>query len=327
MFFVALTPLLPEYADKYDLSKAGAGVLAAAALARASGRAPERGCDLALRRSPDHDHRARGQAVTTFMFATGESIWVLDASRFVQGFGSAPRLDRGLSWLVSETPARRADDRHGHGDGDRRRPLRPSPGRRRLGRRRGGRVRRRRPARDHTCALGADDARAAADPAAAPQLPARSAAEPPDRPRNLVRRPPGSLLRNARGACAAPTRRSRLERGRDRDLCGSGPPRSRPRPTRSSAGPTSVGFRRCGCRCSPGHGGGAPALAEPAAALAALVVLAGTAFGSFWTPAMSLLTDEAERRGLEYAYAFALINLAWARDGARISSGGARSPR
>jgi hypothetical protein len=27
---------------------------------------------------------------------------------------------------------------------------------------------------------------------------------------------------------------------------------------------------------------------------------------------MSLLTDEAEHRGLEYAYMFALINLAWA---------------
>ena len=30
MFFAALTPLLPEFADRYDLSKAGAGVLAGA---------------------------------------------------------------------------------------------------------------------------------------------------------------------------------------------------------------------------------------------------------------------------------------------------------
>jgi hypothetical protein len=27
MFFAALTPLLPDYVDRYDLSKAGAGVL------------------------------------------------------------------------------------------------------------------------------------------------------------------------------------------------------------------------------------------------------------------------------------------------------------
>ena len=46
--------------------------------------------------------------------------------------------------------------------------------------------------------------------------------------------------------------------------------------------------------------------------LAFLVVCAGFAFGSFWTPAMSLVTDAAEQSGLEYGYAFALVNLAWA---------------
>jgi MFS family permease len=46
--------------------------------------------------------------------------------------------------------------------------------------------------------------------------------------------------------------------------------------------------------------------------LALLVVCAGFAFGSFWTPAMSLVTDAAETRGLDYGYAFALVNLAWA---------------
>ena len=46
--------------------------------------------------------------------------------------------------------------------------------------------------------------------------------------------------------------------------------------------------------------------------LAFLVVCAGFAFASFWTPAMSLVTDAAEASGLEYGYAFALINIAWA---------------
>src|SRR5205823_13097058 len=46
--------------------------------------------------------------------------------------------------------------------------------------------------------------------------------------------------------------------------------------------------------------------------LAALVVAAGFAFGSFWTPAMSMITDEAELHGLDYGYAFALVNIAWA---------------
>jgi predicted MFS family arabinose efflux permease len=46
--------------------------------------------------------------------------------------------------------------------------------------------------------------------------------------------------------------------------------------------------------------------------LAALVVCAGLAFGTFYTPAMTLLTHAAEARKLDYGYAFALINVAWA---------------
>ncbi|HEY8406640.1 MAG TPA: MFS transporter, partial [Gaiellaceae bacterium] len=61
---------------------------------------------------------------------------------------------------------------------------------------------------------------------------------------------------------------------------------------------------------------------ERAAVLAVLVVLASMTFGSFWTPAMALLSDEAEARGLEYAYVFALINVAWAPGQALGSVGG-----
>jgi predicted MFS family arabinose efflux permease len=56
--------------------------------------------------------------------------------------------------------------------------------------------------------------------------------------------------------------------------------------------------------------------------LALLVILAGMAFGIFWTPAMSHLTDLAEHRGLDYAYGFALVNLAWAPGQALGASGG-----
>jgi MFS family permease len=68
----------------------------------------------------------------------------------------------------------------------------------------------------------------------------------------------------------------------------------------------------------------AAALPWPATAalLAALVVAAGLTFGSFWTPAMALLSDEAESRGLDYAYAFALINVAWAPGQALGAVGG-----
>jgi MFS family permease len=46
--------------------------------------------------------------------------------------------------------------------------------------------------------------------------------------------------------------------------------------------------------------------------LAFLVVAAGVAFGTFFTPGMTLLTNEAEEHGLDYGYAFALVTLAWA---------------
>jgi MFS family permease len=49
-----------------------------------------------------------------------------------------------------------------------------------------------------------------------------------------------------------------------------------------------------------------------ALALAPLVVCAGVAFGTFFTPGMTLLSNLAETRGLHYGYAAALINLAWA---------------
>jgi hypothetical protein len=41
-------------------------------------------------------------------------------------------------------------------------------------------------------------------------------------------------------------------------------------------------------------------------------VCASVAFVSFWTPAMSMITDTADELRLDYGYAFALINVAWA---------------
>jgi MFS family permease len=54
------------------------------------------------------------------------------------------------------------------------------------------------------------------------------------------------------------------------------------------------------------------AWADAAPLVAALVLVAGVAWGSFYTPAMSLLTDAAERRGIAPALAFGAMNGAWA---------------
>jgi MFS family permease len=51
---------------------------------------------------------------------------------------------------------------------------------------------------------------------------------------------------------------------------------------------------------------------QSAYVLAVLVVSAGLAFGTFFTPGMTLLSNLAEARGLHYGYAASLINLAWA---------------
>jgi hypothetical protein len=56
--------------------------------------------------------------------------------------------------------------------------------------------------------------------------------------------------------------------------------------------------------------------------LAVVIVGAALAFGTFYTPGMTLLTHTAERRGLDYGYAFALINLAWAPGQTLGSAGG-----
>jgi MFS family permease len=46
--------------------------------------------------------------------------------------------------------------------------------------------------------------------------------------------------------------------------------------------------------------------------LGAALVLVVCALGSFWAPAMALLSDASERAGLDQALAFSIANLAWA---------------
>jgi MFS family permease len=53
-------------------------------------------------------------------------------------------------------------------------------------------------------------------------------------------------------------------------------------------------------------------LPHSAFGLAVLVVAIGAALGAFWAPAMAMLSDAAERHGLDHGLAAALMNLAWA---------------
>ena len=327
MFFVALTPLLPEYADEFDLSKAGAGVLAAAYPAGALvGGLPS---GLATARIGARPTTVTGLvliAATTFVFATGDSIWVLDVSRFAQGFGSALAWTAGLAWLVSETPAASRGQTIGTA-------MATAIVGALFGPVLGGAA----------SVIGKATAFGAAGLLAiALALWALT-----------MRGPPGSApqplavlfgaLRSRRIVVGvwfvalpalffgtlgvlAPLRLEDL--GFTAVAIGT--------LWLATAALEAVANPIVG-RVSDRVGRLAPMRISVLAAaivasllpwpnrgvlLAALVVLGGISFGSFWTPAMSLLTDEAERRGLEYAYAFALINLAWAPGQALGSSAG-----
>ena len=59
---------------------------------------------------------------------------------------------------------------------------------------------------------------------------------------------------------------------------------------------------------------------DTAVALAAVILLETVALGTFWAPAMAMLSGAADAHGMSQAYALALINLAWA--GGQIAGAG-----
>ena len=326
MFFVALTPLLPDYADEFSLSKAGAGVLAGAYPAGALvGGIPSGMATARIGPRPTTIVGLVVIAVTTFVFATGDSIWVLDASRFAQGFGSALAWTAALAWLISETPA----DRRGQTIGT---AMATAIVGALFGPVLGGTA----SVVGEPAAFGAAGVLAIGLAVWALTMKAPAPAE---------RQPLAVLVGALRSrrivlgvwfvalpalffgtlSVLAPLRLEELGF------------------TAVAIGTLWLGTAALEAVANPVVGrisdrvGRFPPMrvAVFAAALvalllpwpnrgfllASLVVLGGISFGSFWTPAMSLLADEAERRGLEYAYMFALINIAWAPGQALGSSG------
>ena len=291
MFFTALTPLLPHYVDKLDLGKGAAGVLQSmyplgALLASVPG-------GMAAARFGVKPTVLIGLtllAVTTTAFGLAESQWTLDLARFVQGVSSAFSWTGALAWLVAASP----------------------PGRR-------GRL--------IGSAFGAVAALAVVLAAAAWRMPAAT----PDEPQPvrmlfrslLVRRIqipmwlcllPALLFGNL--SVLAPLRLS--------DLGWSA----------AAVGGTYLVMAAVEASWAPllgraaDHFGRLPPLRAALLGsvivsvllpwphspwlLAVVIVSAGFAYGSFWTPAMSMITDESEAVGLDYGYAFALVNIAWA---------------
>jgi MFS family permease len=327
MFFAALTPLLPEYADEFNLSKAGAGVLSGAYPAGALlGGIPSGVAAARIGARPTAVAGLLVIAITTFVFATADSIWLLDVSRFVQGVGSAFAWTAGLTWLVSETPAAKRGQTIGSA-------MAAAIVGALFGPVLGGAA----AVIGEAAAFGTAGLVAIGLAAWAVSTPA-----------------PPPTQRQRLGVLLAALRSRRIALG----VWLVGLPAlffgtlSVLAPLRLEVlgfGAVAIGALWLGTaaieafvnpvvgRISDRVGrfppmrvsvfaGAVIAVLLPwpdnAYVLAALVVLAGVSFGSLWTPAMALLSDEAERRGLEYAYAFVVVNIAWAPGHALGSSGG-----
>jgi predicted MFS family arabinose efflux permease len=327
MFFAALTPLLPDYADTYDLSKAGAGVLAGAyPIGALVGGIPG---GIAAARYGARPVTIAGSLViagATFVFATADSIAVLDAARFIQGVGSAFAWTAGLTWLVSETPAARRGQTIGTA-------LAAAIVGALFGPVLGGIA----SVIGHGIAFGAAAVLAVALAVWAYRTPSPAPVEP---------QPLAVFLRAVRNrrillsvwfvvlpalffgtlSVLAPLRLDEL--GFSAVAIGALwlgtaalEATANPLVGRITDRVGRIGPMTVLALASAVATAGLP-WPQRAAVLAVLVVLASMSFGSFWTPAMALLSDEAEARGLQYAYAFALINIAWAPGQALGAVGG-----
>jgi len=317
MFFTALTPLLPHYVDELDLGKGGAGLLQAmyplgALLAAIPG-------GMAAARFGVKPTVLIGLtllAVTTTAFGLADSVWALDLARFVQGVSSAFSWTGGLAWLVAASPAGRRGALIGSAFGAAIAGALFGPVLGAIASFTGT-----------AAAFGAVAGLALILAVAAARTPAATPQEPqPVRMlfrSLLVRRIqmpmwlcllPALLFGNL--SVLAPLRLSDLGWGA------------------AAVGATYLVMAALEATWAPflgrlsDHVGRLPPLRTALLAsavitfvlpwpgspwvLALVIVAAGLAFGSFWTPAMSMITDEAEVVGLDYGYAFALVNIAWA---------------
>jgi MFS family permease len=314
-FFTALVPLLPHFVSSYGLSKGSAGLLSAAYAAGVLTASLPSGL-VAARFGPQRAALV-GVAVTavaSFVFAFAGDAWALGAARLLQGIGSALSWAGALAWLVAAAPRERRGALIG-----------TTMGAAVFGALIGpvvGAIATVAGVTATFAGIGVLGLVLAAWVAVTPGVPAQ-----PQAMSELFRRADGRLLGGmwllvlpallfgvvavlvpltlhdggwggvAIGAVFLVT--AGLETllnpllGRFTDR------RGRLLPIRVAlvaSAVVSVCF----------------AFASTPAVVAALVVLAGLAYGGFYTPGMSLLTDAADRRGIALGLAFGAMNGAWA---------------
>ncbi len=108
MFFAVLAPLLPHYMAEFGLSKAAAGALSGVyAAGGLAGAVPSGLVAVRVGVKPAVLAGLAVIVVTSVAFGLADTAWVLYAARFGQGVGSALAWTGGLAWLVAAAPAGR----------------------------------------------------------------------------------------------------------------------------------------------------------------------------------------------------------------------------
>src|SRR5919108_483999 len=107
-FFSVLAPLLPYYEDEFGLSTSALGLLSAVyALGGLTGALPSGILAVRLGVRPTVLGGLAIIVATSVAFGFADSAWVLYAARFGQGVGSALAWTGGLAWLVAAAPRER----------------------------------------------------------------------------------------------------------------------------------------------------------------------------------------------------------------------------
>jgi MFS family permease len=329
LFYAALTPLLPHYADEFGLSKSGVGSLTAMyAVGALVGSIPAGLATSWFGVKKVVLAGILGMVVTTALFGFAQSVWMLDSARFLQGLASSCSWTAALAWLVADAPA-----------GARGRLIGIAMGAALFGALLGPVVGTVASFTGIAVTFTTIALLGVALAVWAWLMP--SLHEPKRQPLSLLAR----ALRNRRVLIAiwfvtlpalgfgminviAPLRLHALGLG----AAGIGVTWLVTAAFEAVAAP-AVGY------ASDRRGPLAPLRAGLFGTLVAMlalatldmrwwllapsVVFAGLAIGSFWAPAMSLLSDEAERTGLDYAFGFTLVNMAWAPAQIAGAAGGA----